>query len=79
MVRHRGDESLLDASHGMDATFDEIEAAGKLKPSELTGVPTGFTDLDSLTLGLQPGLGLDIARAASLKHKLFSAFFLPGR
>ncbi|SCK18527.1 replicative DNA helicase [Streptomyces sp. AmelKG-D3] len=70
--------------------MDEIEAAGKLKPGELTGVPTGFTDLDSLTLGLQPGqliliagrpamgkstLGLDIARAASLKHKLFTAFF----
>ncbi|WKK27801.1 replicative DNA helicase (plasmid) [Streptomyces olivoreticuli] len=90
VVRHRGDESLLDASEGMDDTFDDIEAAGMRKKGELTGVPTGFTDLDSLTLGLQPGqlvliagrpamgkstLGLDIARAASLKHGLTSAFF----
>ncbi|MFI5635086.1 replicative DNA helicase [Streptomyces sp. NPDC051664] len=90
IVRQRGDESLLPASDGMDETFDAIEAAGKRKPGELTGVPTGFTDLDSLTLGLQSGqliliagrpamgkstLGLDIARAASIKHQLSSAFF----
>lgn len=90
VVRQRGDESLLPASDGMDDTFDDIEAAGKRKKGELTGVPTGFTDLDSLTLGLQPGqliliagrpamgkstFGLDIARAASIKHQLASAFF----
>lgn len=90
VIRQRGDESLLDASVGLDDTFDAIEAAGKRKPGELTGVPTGFTDLDTLTLGLQPGqliliagrpamgkstLGLDIARSASLKHQLSSAFF----
>ncbi|WP_234043358.1 replicative DNA helicase [Streptomyces marianii] len=90
VVRQRGDESLLDASYGMDETFDDIEAAGKRKPGELTGVPTGFTDLDSLTEGLQPGqliliagrpamgkstFGLDIARAAGIKHQLWSAFF----
>ncbi|MEU9567985.1 replicative DNA helicase [Streptomyces sp. NPDC048161] len=90
VVRQRGDETLLDASEGMDETFDAIEAAGKLKPGELTGVPTGFSDLDNLTGGLQPGqliliagrpamgkstLGLDIARAAGLKHKLHTVFF----
>lgn len=89
-MRQRGDESLLPASDGMDETFDAIEAVGKRKPGELTGVPTGFIDLDSLTLGLQSGhlvliagrpamgkstLGLDIARAASIKHQLSSAFF----
>ena len=50
----------------------------------MIGVPTGFTDLDALTNGLHPGqmiviaarpavgkstLGLDIARAAAIKHK----------
>jgi replicative DNA helicase len=90
VARQRGDESLLPASDGMDATFDDIEAAGKRKKGELTGVPTGFTDLDLLTLGLQAGqmilvagrpamgkstLGLDITRAASIKHQLSSAFF----
>ncbi|MFB7852792.1 replicative DNA helicase [Streptomyces sp. NPDC056053] len=90
VVRQRGDETLLDASEGMDETFDAIEAAGKLKPGELTGVPTGFSDLDNLTGGLQAGqliliagrpamgkstLGLDIARAAGLKHQRHAAFF----
>lgn len=90
VARHRGDDSLLHASDGMDDTIADIEKAGKRKPGELTGVPTGFLDLDSLTLGLQPGqviliagrpamgkstLGLDICRAASLKHGLDSVFF----
>jgi replicative DNA helicase len=90
VARQRGDDSMLPASSGMDGTFDDIEAAGKRKKGELTGVPTGFVDLDSLTLGLQPGqmiliagrpamgkstLGLDAARAASIKHGLTSVFF----
>ncbi len=56
----------------------------------MVGVPTGFTDLDTLTNGLHPGqmiivaarpavgkstLGLDVARAASIKHQLTSVIF----
>jgi replicative DNA helicase len=56
----------------------------------MTGVPTGFADLDSLTNGLHPGqmiviaarpaigkstLALDFARAAAIKHGLGTAFF----
>jgi replicative DNA helicase len=56
----------------------------------MTGVPTGFTDLDSLTNGLHPGqmivlaarpaigkstLGLDIVRSASIRHNLASVIF----
>jgi replicative DNA helicase len=56
----------------------------------MAGVPTGFVDLDDLTNGLHAGqmiiiaarpgmgkstLGLDLARAASIKHKLTSCFF----
>jgi replicative DNA helicase len=90
VARIRGDDTTLPAGDGMEETFDDIEAAGKRKKGELTGVPTGFADLDSLTLGLQPGqliliagrpamgkstLGLDAARAASIKHDLTSVFF----
>ncbi len=56
----------------------------------MTGVPTGFADLDSLTNGLHPGqmiviaarpamgkstLALDFARAAAIKNGLSTAFF----
>ena len=59
----------------------------------MTGVPTGFADLDGLTNGLHPGqmiviaagpavgkstLGLDIARAASIKHSMASVHLLAG-
>ena len=55
-----------------------------------TGVPTGFADIDDLTMGLQPGqmivvagrpamgkstLGVDFARAAAIKHKMTTVIF----
>jgi replicative DNA helicase/HKD family nuclease len=67
-----------------------IEAAGSVKGGGLTGVPTGFADLDALTNGLQPGwlvvvggrpsLGksvflLDVCRSAALRNSLPSALF----
>ncbi|HET7399696.1 MAG TPA: replicative DNA helicase [Intrasporangium sp.] len=73
----------------IEATVDEIEVASG-RSGEMTGVPTGFTDLDSLTNGLHPGqmivvaarpamgkstLGLDIARTAAIKHKMASVVF----
>ena len=57
---------------------------------EMTGVPTGFTDLDALTNGLHPGqmiviaarpavgkstLALDFARSAAIKHNLATVMF----
>ena len=56
----------------------------------MIGVPTGFIELDELTNGLHPGqmiviaarpavgevdLGIDIARAAAIKHNLATAVF----
>src|SRR5699024_6495537 len=56
----------------------------------MTGVPTGFADLDELTNGLHPGqlvlvaarpalgkstLALDLARASAIKHNLPTIFF----
>ncbi|MDN3262860.1 replicative DNA helicase [Streptomyces sp. CSDS2] len=69
--------------------WDQLDATMK-GTGKMTGVPTGFIDLDAMTNGLQPGqlivigarpamgkstLALDIARAASIKNGLTSAFF----
>ena len=77
---------LVDAIH--DAV-EEIELA-RGHDGSLRGVPTGFSELDSLTTGLQGGqliivgarpamgkstLALDFARTASVHHKLPSIFF----
>ncbi|MDT7573283.1 MAG: replicative helicase [Actinomycetota bacterium] len=73
----------------MQPTMDELEAIGS-RGGSLTGVPTGFADLDHLTNGLHPGqlvviaarpgvgkstLGLDIARSCSIKHGKASVIF----
>jgi replicative DNA helicase len=73
----------------MQPTMDELEAIGG-RNGLMSGVPTGFADLDALTNGLHPGqliviagrpglgkstLGLDIARSASIKHGQASVIF----
>ena len=73
----------------MPGALDEIEAIGS-RGGALTGVPTGFSDLDALTNGLHPGqmiviaarpalgkstLALDLARAATVKHGLPCVIF----
>lgn len=73
----------------MQGAIEEIEAIDS-RGGQLVGVPTGFTDFDHLTNGLHPGqmiivaarpamgkstVGLDFARAASIKHGLTSAIF----
>ena len=70
-------------------TLDEIESIGT-RGGQMSGVPTGFIDLDELTQGLHGGqmivlaarpaigkstLGLDLARSASIKHGLTSVIF----
>ncbi len=73
----------------MEPTFDEMEAIAN-SGDALSGVPTGFTDLDALTNGLHPGqmvivaarpgvgkstFALDVCRAAALHHDLAAVFF----
>ncbi|MGA4670654.1 replicative DNA helicase [Propionibacteriaceae bacterium Y1923] len=73
----------------IEPTIDEIEAIEGRK-GVMSGVPTGFADLDDLTNGLHGGqmiiiaarpavgkstLALDFARAAAIKHKLTTVFF----
>jgi replicative DNA helicase len=85
----RTSEDYLPLGDIMEGTLDEIEAIGS-RGGQMVGVPTGFADLDALTNGLHPGqmiviaarpaigkstLGLDIARAASIRHQLTSVMF----
>ena len=85
----RGAEDYHRLGDILEMTVDEIEVASG-KSGEMTGVPTGFTDLDSLTNGLHPGqmivlaarpaigkstLGLDIVRTAAIKHNLAAVIF----
>jgi replicative DNA helicase len=73
----------------LEPTLEEIESIGN-RDGSMTGVPTGFADLDSLTNGLHPGqlvvvaarpamgkstAGLDFARSAAIKHNMASVVF----
>jgi replicative DNA helicase len=82
-------EDYVGLSDSIEDAIREIEFAQK-RGGELTGIPTGFLDLDSLTHGLHPGqliivaarpavgkstFALDIARAAALKNNQATIFF----
>jgi len=89
VTERRVAEDFLPLSEIMPGALDEIEAIGS-RGGVMTGVPTGFVDLDTLTNGLHPGqmvviaarpaigkstLALDLARAAAIKHRLTTAMF----
>ncbi|MEV5374737.1 replicative DNA helicase [Streptomyces nondiastaticus] len=89
VTEQRTSEDYLPLGDIMEGALDEIEAIGS-RSGEMTGVPTGFTDLDALTNGLHPGqmiviaarpamgkstLALDFARACSIKHNMASVIF----
>lgn len=82
-------EDFVPLTMAVEAAIDEIEAA-KSRDGLMTGIPTGFQELDELTNGLHPGqliivaarpalgkstLALDFARAASIKNDLPSIVF----
>src|ERR1700681_3451328 len=84
VTEHRVSEDYLALSEIMPGALDEIEAIGS-RGGGMTGVPTGFADLDALTNGLHAGqmiviaarppigkstLALDLARSAAIKHDL---------
>ena len=86
---HRVTEDYHSLADIMPGALDEIEAIGS-RDGGMTGVPTGFADLDGLTNGLHPGqmiviaarpavgkstLALDFARSAAIKAGLSTAFF----
>ncbi len=89
VTERRTTEDYLPLAEIIGGTMDEIEAAGH-RGEGMTGVPTGFADLDRLTNGLHPGqmiiiaarpaigkstLAIDMARSASIKHGQTSVVF----
>ena len=65
----RVSEDYLSLSEIMPGALDEIEAIGS-RGGGLTGVPTGFADLDALTNGLHPGQMIVIAARPALGKAL---------
>jgi replicative DNA helicase len=89
VTERRTSEDYLPLSEIVASTLDELEAI-EGRGGDMAGVPTGFTDLDSLTNGLHSGqlivvaarpaigkstLGLDLARAAAIRHQLPTVIF----
>ncbi|MFF7248578.1 replicative DNA helicase [Embleya sp. NPDC008237] len=89
VTEQRTTEDYAPLADIMEGALDEIEAISS-RGGQMSGIPTGFTDLDSLTNGLHSGqmiviaarpamgkstLGLDIARACSIKNGLASVIF----
>jgi replicative DNA helicase len=89
VTERRVSEDFLPLSEIMPGALDEIEAIGS-RGGVMTGVPTGFADLDALTNGLHAGqmvviaarpaigkstLALDLARAAAVKHRMATVMF----
>lgn len=89
VTERRVSEDFTILSELLQPTLDEIEAVGS-QSGVMTGIPTGFTDLDRLLNGLhpgqlvivagRPGLGkstasMDFARNASIRFSLASAIF----
>ncbi|MET0726032.1 MAG: replicative DNA helicase [Leifsonia sp.] len=82
-------EDYVPLTDAVTVAIDEIEAA-KHTDGKMTGVPTGFADLDDLTNGFHPGqmiivaarpalgkstLALDFARSAAIGHDMPTIFF----
>jgi replicative DNA helicase len=82
-------EDYVGLSDSLEAAIHDIELAQN-RGGEMTGTPTGFTDLDAYTHGLHAGqliivaarpavgkstFALDIARNASVRHNQATIFF----
>jgi replicative DNA helicase len=65
----RAGEDYHSLSEIMPGALDEIEAIGS-RGGVLTGVPTGFSDLDALTNGLHPGQMIVVAARPALGKAL---------
>ena len=55
----------------MDATLDEVEAAAN-RGGTVTGVPTGYRDLDSTLHGLQPGQVIVVAARPAMGKSMIA-------
>ena len=69
VTERRVTEDFLPLSEIMPGALDEIEAIGS-RGGVMTGVPTGFVDLDTLTNGLHPGQMVVIAARPAIGKAL---------
>ena len=69
VTERRSSEDYTLLEQLMQPTLDELEAIGS-RGGSMTGVPTGFTDLDALTNGLHPGQLIVIAGRPGLGKAL---------
>ncbi len=76
VTERRSSEDYHSLSEIMPGALDEIEAIGS-RGGMLTGVPTGFSDLDTLTNGLHPGQMIVIAARPAIGKALALATPLP--
>ncbi len=89
VAERRGGDDYRPLSEVMEGTVDEIEAADS-HGGGMTGVPTGFEELDELTQGLhggqmiviaaRPAVGkstfaIDLARSAAIHHNMPTVIF----
>jgi replicative DNA helicase len=87
--RHGGSNDPMPFEQLLQGSMDEIDAISS-RGGRLTGVPTGFLELDRITNGLHAGqmivvaarpaigkstLGLDLIRACSIKDRATSVIF----
>lgn len=89
IAEQRGVSQVGSVGTALDDTLDEIERLGNADGG-VTGLSTGFYDLDRMTYGLHPGqmiciaarpgvgkstLGLDICRSVAVNQNKAAAFF----
>lgn len=89
VTESRTSDDFVPLADVMEGTLDEIESISN-RSGQMTGVPTGFADLDALTNGLHAGqmiiiaarpaigkstVALDLARSCSIKNGLASVIF----
>jgi len=69
----RKDQGLVAISPVLAKVFERIDYLhSQDNPSDITGVPTGFTELDSRTAGLQPGDLIIVAGRPSMGKTAFA-------
>jgi len=76
VTERRTSEDYLPIGQLIEATVDEIEAAGH-RGEGMIGVPTGFADLDRLTNGLHPGQMIVLAARPAIGKALALGTPLP--
>lgn len=69
VAEKRGGEDYAPLWDTLNETMTEIEVAAG-RTDEMTGVPTGFTDLDELTHGLHPGQMIVVAARPAIGKAL---------